>query len=339
MPKSPEATGSLAAIGGASPSERLDSAEKACSAFHDLSVQTNRGRWDRSTEDTMLERGSIGTLAIAAALLTSISIAQAFDDSKYPDFSGQWLAVRLGVGGQPAFDPTKAWGRAQQAPLTPEYQAILDASLADQANGGQGNWASGARCMPPGMPGMMNGYGDLEIVVLPEITYMMIEHNIQNHRRIYTDGRDWPAEVEPSYRGYSIGKWIDSDGAGRFDVLEVETRHFKGPRGLDPAGMPTHADNQSIVKERIYFDKAIPDFLHDEITLFDHAFTRPWTVLKTFRRDPAKYPAWREENCPAVTANVQIGKELYYLSADRDLMPTRKDQPPPDLRYFKQTQR
>jgi hypothetical protein len=32
---------------------------------------------------------------------------------------------------------------------------------------------------------------------------------------------------------------------------------------------------------------------------------------------------------------VQIGKESYYLSADGLLMPTRKDQPPPDLKYFK----
>src|SRR5437763_2807055 len=88
----------------------------------------------------------IGTIA---ALLTSIATVHAFDDAKYPDLSGQWLPVRLGVAGQPAFDPTKGWGRGQQAPLTPEYQAIHEASLEDQANGGQGNWPSGARCMPP----------------------------------------------------------------------------------------------------------------------------------------------------------------------------------------------
>src|SRR6266581_3055925 len=133
----------------------------------------------------MLFRGSIGTIAVAA-LVTSIATAQAFDDAKYPDLSGLWRAVNLGVGGQAAFDPTKPWGRGQQAPLTPEYQAIHEASLADQANGGQGNWRSGERCMPPGMPGMMNGYGDLEIVVRPEVTYMLIEHNLDNHRRIRT---------------------------------------------------------------------------------------------------------------------------------------------------------
>src|SRR5205807_10433241 len=64
----------------------------------------------------------------------------------------------LGVRGQPAFDPTKPWGLGQQAPLTPEYQAVLEKSVADQVNGGQGNWQSGVACLPPGMPAMMTLY-------------------------------------------------------------------------------------------------------------------------------------------------------------------------------------
>ena len=34
--------------------------------------------------------------------------------------------------------------------------------------------------------------------------------------------------------------------------------------------------------------------------------------------------------------HVRIGKDDFFLSADGHLMPTRKDQPPPDLRYFTQ---
>jgi hypothetical protein len=30
--------------------------------------------------------------------------------------------------------------------------------------------------------------------------------------------------LEPRYLGYSIGKWLDTDGDGRYDTLEVETR-------------------------------------------------------------------------------------------------------------------
>jgi hypothetical protein len=278
-------------------------------------------------------RRTIGAAAVVSALLITSTAAQAFDDSKYPDLSGQWVAVRLGVRGQPAFDPTKPWGLGQQAPLTPEYQKVLEASIAAQAKGNQGNWLSGVSCLPTGMPAMMTLYRPMEIVVLPDTTYIRIDHTHQSHRRIFTDGRPWPKEFPPSFRGYSIGSWIDTDGDGKYDVLEVETRFLKGPRALDPAGMPTHADNESIVKERIYFDKAMPEFLHDKITLIDHAFTRPWTVLKTYRRVPGKYPDWPEDSCDG-EGMVMVGKETYYRSADGTIMPTSKDQPPPDVRYF-----
>jgi hypothetical protein len=283
-------------------------------------------------------RGAICTIATAALLISRVP-ALAFDDTTYPDLSGQWLRINLHKGGQITFDQTKDWGLGQEAPLTPEYRAVLEASIADQANGGQGNWYSGARCLPPGMPATMNGYNSLEFVVLPEITYVLVEHDLPIKRRIYTDGRDWPDAVDPTFQGYSIGRWIDTDGDGRFDTLEVETRHFKGPRSLDPTGIPTHVDNQSIVKERIHLDKADPKVLDDELTLFDHALTRPWTVFKTFSRSPAKYPTWREENCPGTTRLIKIGSELYFKGADDNLLPTRKDQPPPDLRYFNQTRR
>jgi hypothetical protein len=122
-------------------------------------------------------------------------------------------------------------------------------------------------------------------------------------------------------------------------VLEIETRNFKGPRTLDPAGMPTHADNQSIVKERIFFDKTDPKLLTNEITLIDHAYTRPWKVVKHYRRNPAAHPDWQEYDCTGDNALIKIGNETYYKSSEGRLMPTRKDQPPPDLRYFKQVQK
>jgi hypothetical protein len=48
----------------------------------------------------------------------------------------------------------------------------------------------------------------------------------------YSDGRDWPNEIKPTYGGYSIGKWVNEDGDGRYDVLEVETRLQGAPRLL-----------------------------------------------------------------------------------------------------------
>jgi hypothetical protein len=287
--------------------------------------------------ETMLDRSALGIMALGAALAASLSSARAFDDAQYPDLSGEWVGVRPPVGGQPGFDPTKPWGLGQQAPLTPEYQKVLEASVADQAAGGQGNWPTGADCLPPGMPAMMTAFQNMEIMLLPETTYVRIDHAHDSHRRIYTDGRDWPEKVEPSFMGYSIGRWIDDDGAGRFNVLEVETRYLRGPRALDPSGLPTHTDNQSIVKERIFFDKKDPKLLHDEITLIDHAFTHPWTVLKSYRRDPSPFPIWQEYYCSGDQELIKLGKETYYRGGDGNLMPTRKDQPAPDLKYFKQT--
>jgi hypothetical protein len=281
----------------------------------------------------MKHRSSIAAAAVMAALLMTSLAAQAFDDAKYPDLSGQWVAVRLGVRGQPAFDPTKPWGLGQQAPLTPEYQKILEQSVADQAKGTQGNWLSGVSCLPPGMPAMMTIYRPMEIIVLPETTYIRIDHTHQSHRRIFTDGRDWPKDELPSFRGYSIGKWTDTDGDGKYDTLEVETRFLKGPRALDPAGMPTHADNNSVIKERLFVDKADPSRLYNEITLIDNAFTRPWTVLKTYRRLPDQYPEWPEDRCDS-EGMVKVGNETYFKSADGTIMPTSRDQPPPNLRYF-----
>jgi hypothetical protein len=140
--------------------------------------------------------------------------------------------------------------------------------------------------------------------------------------------------------GYSIGRWVDEDGDGRYDVLEVETHGpFKGPRAFDASGLPLHFDNQSIFKERIRRDKADPNILHDEIMVIDHALTGPWTVDKRYVRNSNPRPRWPEHICAENNAQIVIDKENYFFSADGLLMPARKDQPPPDLRYFKKYDR
>ena len=270
------------------------------------------------------------SLVVAVALAAScagVSSAQAFDESKYPDWAGEWR-----LGPPTKWDPSKPPGRGQEAPLTPEYQAVFEANLADQAAGGQGTDPTYI-CIPDGMPRAMNVVFPMEIVITPKTTYIMIEY-LSMLRRIYTDGRDWPGDQEPSFMGYSIGKWVDEDGAGRYSLLEVETRNLKGPRAFDPSGIPLHKDNQTVVKERIYLNKANSDLLHDEITTIDHALTRPWTVMKNYRRN--RNPRWVEAVCMEANPHVRIGKENYMMSADGYLMPAKKDQPPPDLRYFKQ---
>jgi hypothetical protein len=285
----------------------------------------------------MFDRSSAGlaAAALAAALVLAAGGVRAADDGKYPNWKGQWDTINPRFGGQAIkFDPTKAFGPAQQAPLTPEYQKVLAESMADQAKGGLGNYPS-ARCLPGGMPRMMASPVQ-EYIITPDITYIVAGIEL---RRIFTDGRDWPTGLEPTYQGYSIGKWIDEDGDGRYDVLEVETRDFKGPRAYDASGLPLARDNQSVIKERIHLDKTDPNTVYDEITVYDHALTRPWSITRKAVRNPNPHPVWRTETCPADNSWVRIGKDAYYRSADGDLMPTKKDQQPPDLRYFKQSQK
>src|ERR1700716_3502235 len=153
----------------------------------------------------MVSRILIGAAAVLAALIAVNGVARAFDDAQYPNLKGQWLRARppAGVTGQGPFDPDKSWSRDQQAPLTPEYQAVFEASLADQAAGGQGAWPGG-RCLAIGMPGRMTLFRPMEIIVTPDVTYIRIDHIRDSRRRIFTDGRAWPADLRPSYDGFSI---------------------------------------------------------------------------------------------------------------------------------------
>jgi hypothetical protein len=285
----------------------------------------------------MFYRSSIGAIALAALCVAGTGApaqdrpkndaarndASTYDPSKYPDWSGprRWIAK---VGGGNRYDPSKPTGRGQQAPLTPEYQAKFEAGLKDQAQGGQGANQTYS-CLPGGMPRDMAGNQGLEFVVTPKVTHVLFIQAVP--RRIYTDGREWPQNEDPSFYGYSIGKWSEPDREGRYSVLEVETRNFNGPRSFD------NADNQTVIKERLYIDKQDPEVIHDEMTTIDHALTQPWTVDKTYRLQ--KNPHWVQNICSVGNMHVAIGKEAYFLSAEGLLMPVRKGQEPPDLRYFK----
>jgi hypothetical protein len=278
----------------------------------------------------MLYRSSIHALLATAVLAIAGVEAQAFDDATYPDWSGSWQ----GIGGG-NFDTSKPKGLAQETPLKPEFQTILEASIADIAAGGQGN-NPGYRCASHGMPRVMIANVPIYFVIMPETTYVILER-LSQVRRVYTDGRSWPEPLPRSSVGYSIGRWLDPSGNGRFDTLEIETRGMQGARVYDSSGAPFHPDNETIVKERIRLDPADRDVLRNEITTIDHALTRPWTVIRNYRR--TANPVWHEYNCSVSNEHIVIGHDDYLLSADGLLMPVRKGQQPPDLRYFDQPAR
>jgi hypothetical protein len=272
-------------------------------------------------------RNAFRAIALAIWLAAAAAPAMAAD-MKYPDWESQWR--NPAAEKSDAWDPTKPKGLGQQAPLTPDYQAILEASLAAQAAGGHGNDYS-TSCVLPGMPRLMSLTAPMEMLISPDVTLMIFEKNVQI-RRIYTDGRDWPDDAA-SFQGNSLGKWIDTDQDGVYDTLEIETRNFTGPRALESTGLPLHKDDETVVKERLSLDKGNKDILHNEITIDDHAFTHPWTVTKTYVRE--RNPKWEEYNCEVTNTLIVIGGEEYAVDAAGKLMPMRQGQPAPSLRHFK----
>jgi hypothetical protein len=277
----------------------------------------------------MRRRSSILAAALAATLLATPGVAQVVDFGKYPNFKGQWARL--------PGNPNNWIPLAGPPPLTPEYHKVWQDNQADVKGGGPGNWPP-TFCIPAGMPAMMNLYEPMEIIVQPQTTYILISHTDDSYRRIYTDGRDWPTDAALTYAGYSIGHWVDEDGDGKYDVLEVETRFLKNPRGYDISGIPFDGDGQTVIKERIYLDKADANTLYDEIMVFDHALTRPYAKTQKAIRNSNPRPAWVVNVCAEDNIHVSIENEQYFLSADGKLMPSKRNQAPPDLRYFKQAQ-
>lgn len=276
----------------------------------------------------MIHRTWIGAAVVAAALCLSIAGATAEEvkgDARYPNWEGLWKrGSPVGV-----WDPTKPPGLGQQPPLTPEYQKVFEENL---AKGKAGVFFDiKGTCGPVGMPRVMILYEPMEIVIRPKTTYMLLE-SMSPIRRIFTDGRDWPKEPDAQFTGYSIGTWHDTDGDGVYDTLEVETRYMRGPRLFDSTGIPLHADNETVVKEKLYLDKNDPDILRNEITTYDHALTRPWTVSRFYRRE--HNPVYEEYPCTEDNRWVTIGGQLYLADGDGYLMPIQKGQQAPDPKYL-----
>ena len=127
-------------------------------------------------------RSSIGVVAVSVAVLAGIAGVAAQDKPRYPDIKGQWTAI----GGSVKYVPERPRGLGQEAPLTPEYQALFEANLKDMAEGGQGTDPT-TWCLSPGMPRVTNGYGEIEFVITPETFHVLVFH-VLDSRRIFTDG-------------------------------------------------------------------------------------------------------------------------------------------------------
>ena len=193
-----------------------------------------------------MSHARIAGVTALAVLLSGLSLglaARADEAKKYPDWNTLWNR-----GSPPGvWDPSKPKGLGQEAPLKPEYQKIHEQNLAKEKAGI--NFDIKDTCGPVGMPRLMTAYEPIEIVITPKEVYMLAEA-MSPIRRIYTDGRDWPKNPDPSFVGYSIGKWLDTDNDGTYDTLEIETRYMKGPRLMDSTGIPVADDNSTVVKAK-----------------------------------------------------------------------------------------
>jgi hypothetical protein len=225
-----------------------------------------------------------------------------------PDFSGVYYPVQQGRGGQPqgAAPPTGAQrgappprpttsapvsdgrqGRAPDAPLlTPEYLTRWE-MMRKSRMAGSYEFDNNARCLPPGMPAMMNMAYGMEVMQTKDKITFFSELN-DALRRVYLDGRKPTPKIldDPTYAGYSTGHW---EG----DTLVVETVALHPNSFIE--GFTPHSDAMT-VKERIRFIG--PGVLEDRITVTDpKALTQPWETVRTYRKAMPGNDQLREFAC------------------------------------------
>jgi hypothetical protein len=133
-------------------------------------------------------------------------------------------------------------------------------------------------CLPPGGPRMMATPYQMEIIQLPEHKRIIMIFEGATHiwREIYMDGRSFPEDLNPTYLGYSIGRW---EG----DTLVVENKGFNENSWFDYFGHP-HTDKMSVVER---WTRPSKQTLHYEATVTDPgAYTRPFTVAWDINFNP-----------------------------------------------------
>jgi len=124
-----------------------------------------------------------------------------------------------------------------------------------------------SHCLPEGMPLVEMAPAPYKIVQTPGLTLMLYERDT-TFRQVYTDGRKLPNDPQPSWLGYSVGKW---DG----DTLVVDTVGFNDRGWLDARGH-THSEALHLTERfhRLDFGQ-----MEVQLTIDDaQTYTRPFTI-------------------------------------------------------------
>jgi len=131
------------------------------------------------------------------------------------------------------------------------------------------------KCFPPGVPRIYFHPVPMEIIQIPGRVIMLFEYD-HFVRQIYTDGRQHPRDMAPTWMGDSIGRW---EG----DTLVVDTVGFNDKTWLDRAGHP-HTDALHLVER---FRRVDHNTLQDDVTIDDpKAYTKPWGGQLIFQFEP-----------------------------------------------------
>ena len=160
--------------------------------------------------------------------------------------------------------------KAEESPLRPEFADLF------RANSERRTESPVVRCLPQGLPRAdLTNYAPFKMIQTPVEIAILYEID-DTYRQIYTDGRKLPADPQPSWLGYSVGKW---EG----DTLIVDAIGFNDKTWLDIAGHP-HSEDMRI-QERFHRR----DFGHIDlnITVEDpKVYTKPLPIKVTLRLVP-----------------------------------------------------
>jgi hypothetical protein len=154
------------------------------------------------------------------------------------------------------------WGLKDGLPYRPW---AADARKIRMAENGKDDPVS--RCLPGGVVKLHTTPLLRKIIQTPGLLVSLNETDA-TYRQIFTDGRTLPVDPEPSWKGYSSGRW---EG----DTLVVESNGFRDGLWLDRSGSPlTDAAKMTERFRRVNYGK-----LEIEITVNDpKAYSAPWTV-------------------------------------------------------------
>jgi hypothetical protein len=167
----------------------------------------------------------------------------------HPDLSGIW-----------GWQPGRFIGPITQD-LKPEEIRPWARTLAAQRIDRMGqDDPSNYDCLPQGPRLYLYAPIPAKIVQTPGLVLILSED--LTYRQIFLDGRDLPKDPDPSFMGYSVGRW---DG----DTLVVETIGYKDRTWLDFAGMP-HSEKLRIT-ERIRGSRGLRQALHRDAGRTIHA--------------------------------------------------------------------